>query len=654
MDKNNNIIKQYKIKVKQTISEIINNGQFLKAKELINEYEKTIKNDMEIYSMKAVIAIMEDRLDNAEEVLREGLSIDSNYYDLLYNMAYLQQLKENHFLANYFNEEAKRVLNKENYEKESIIKILAKKNKYSSKEEKIKNAPKILIGSTVRQKSSILKEFLLSLSELYIQDYNVNFMFFDDNENEESAQILNNFKVEDCSTILLSGEKQGEYICNDDGHRWKDDLIWKVAAYKDRIINYAKENNYDYLFLVDSDLIIHPETLEKLIATEKDIISEIFWTKWDFSDIEKPQVWVSGNYNLYYKSENETLSEEEIKSRTNAYIKCMRIPGVYEVGGLGACTLISKKALDKGVCYKKLEGINYIGEDRHFCVRALKVGLKLHVETSIPAYHIYREEYLKGVEDYKNKCRRSIIYRYDTFKRTAIKSKNNTVTLSMLVRNEADRYLREVLEHASKYIDRAVILDDGSADNTVQVCKEILKNIPLAIVSNKVSGFNNEVNLRKQLWDMTVKTNPDWILCLDADEVFENKVEYELKNIINQPYYDYYDFRLYDFWDKEHYREDKYWFAHKNYRSFLVRYQPNFKYVWNETPIHCGRLPLNIYNLPGAISNLRIKHYGWSNEKERREKHSRYMKHDPEGKFGIMKQYESILDKAPSLIKWKE
>ncbi|WPC44830.1 glycosyltransferase [Clostridium sp. JS66] len=529
-----------------------------------------------------------------------------------------------------------------------------KKFKYNSEGEKRSNAPRVLIGSTVRQKKLILKEFLQSLSELNIQNYNVDFMFFDDNENAESSQLLSNFKIENCKTQILKGEKKGRYVCNDDTHHWKEELIWKVAAYKDKIIDYAKMNNYDYLFLVDSDLVLHPETLEKLLLGDKDIISEIFWTKWDVKDVNKPQVWVSGNYNLYYKSENEILTEKEIYSRTNGFIKCMRTPGVFEVGGLGACTLINKKALSMGVCYKKLDDITYKGEDRHFCIRALRMGLKLYVETSIPAYHIYRETYLDGVEEYKYKNRKSAIYSYNQFSRTAVKSQNNTVTLAMLVKNEAHRYLEEVLTKASKYVNKVVILDDGSTDNTVEVCKRILKNIPHSIVLNKTSNFNNEIVLRKQLWNLAVESKCDWILCLDADEMFEDRVNKGIRNLINQPYYDYFDFRLYDFWNKEHYREDKYWSAHKHYRSFLIRYQPNFKYIWNETPVHCGRFPLNIYNLPGAISDLRIKHLGWANEKERIEKYKRYMEHDKDFRYGIREQYESILDKSPNLIKWKE
>ena len=48
----------------------------------------------------------------------------------------------------------------------------------------------------------------------------------------------------------------------------------------------------------------------------------------------------------------------------------------------------------------------------------------------------------------------------------------------MLVRNEANRYLPQVLKHTLEYIDEAVILDDASEDNTLEVCRNILKSIP--------------------------------------------------------------------------------------------------------------------------------------------------------------------------------
>ena len=71
------------------------------------------------------------------------------------------------------------------------------------------------------------------------------------------------------------------------------------------------------------------------------------------------------------------------------------------MGGLGACTLIARAALLKGVRFKQIENLRILkGEDRFFCVRAAALGLELFVDTHYPAYHIYRESDLEGVPEY--------------------------------------------------------------------------------------------------------------------------------------------------------------------------------------------------------------------------------------------------------------
>ena len=91
--------------------------------------------------------------------------------------------------------------------------------------------------------------------------------------------------------------------------------------------------------------------------------------------------------------------------------------------------------------------------------------------------------------------------------------------------------------------------------------------------------------------------NPEWILNIDADQIFEVKMREEIHHLINQNEIDVWCFRLYDFWDENHYRDDAMWCAHKTYRSFLLRYKKDFNYTWKETPQHCGHFPKNIYEL---------------------------------------------------------
>lgn len=80
-----------KTQIKEVIKDLINDNQLEKARELISRFEKNEADDVEIYSMKAVIMIMEGNLAGAEKVVKEGLEIDGNNCDLLYNLAYIYE-----------------------------------------------------------------------------------------------------------------------------------------------------------------------------------------------------------------------------------------------------------------------------------------------------------------------------------------------------------------------------------------------------------------------------------------------------------------------------------------------------------------------------------------------------------------------------------
>ncbi len=501
--------------------------------------------------------------------------------------------------------------------------------------------PTILVGSPIRQKPAILKEFLESLDRIDQSACTLHFLFVDDNDLEQSKAILHAFaqkKGKKCSILSPEAPSSSPYQCNEVTHHWSDDNIWKVAAFKDRIIQFANQKNYDYLFLIDSDIVLHPKTIEHLIGDNKEIVSEIFWTRWTPESIPLPQVWLYDQYTLNEQAAGEKLTQEESVKRTVNFINKLKKPGVYPVGGLGACTLISKSALQKGVSFKKIPNITFWGEDRHFCIRAAALGIGLYVDTHYPAYHIYRESNLEGVAAFKRQCAQNM----------------PRLTLAMCVKNESDRYLRQALEKAREYITDAVIVDDASTDNTIQVCQEILKDIPLRIIRNSESKFSNEVNLRKQLWEEVTKTDPDWILILDADEIFEERFDQEIVEMLKNPDVDGFAFRLYDFWNETHFRDDSLWSAHNYHIPFLVRYRPEVAYRWKEAPQHCGRFPTTIYGFRIQSSNLRLKHLGWAKENDRIQKYKRYQQLDPDAIWGIKAQYDSILDPSPHLTKWEE
>lgn len=228
------------------------------------------------------------------------------------------------------------------------------------------------------------------------------------------------------------------------------------------------------------------------------------------------------------------------------------------------------------------------------------------------------------------------------------------LTLSMIVRNEAERYLTKVLESARTYISDAVIIDDGSTDGTVALCRELLDGIPHTIIENKESRFHEEWKLRAQQWEETVKTKPEWILFLDADEVFEKRFQTGVNALLGADDCDVYLFRLYDFWDETHYRDDELWRAHRIYRPFLLRYRSEAEYVFKRAEQHCGRMPENVFDFNYRLSAYRLKHLGWAKEADRAAKFKRYRALDPHGVFGSLAQYRSILDENPNVVLWEE
>lgn len=146
---------------------------------------------------------------------------------------------------------------------------------------------RILIASPVRQTTPVLREFLDSLHALERTTVKTDYLFVDDNVEEAASNILREFVLQHEGTVIQADEhgsgspdNKGVYSKDEGGHYWQDDQIWRVAGLKNRILQYARDNHYDAVFLIDSDLVLHPRTLEQLVSSGKDIVSNIFWTRW--------------------------------------------------------------------------------------------------------------------------------------------------------------------------------------------------------------------------------------------------------------------------------------------------------------------------------------------------------------------------------------
>lgn len=225
------------------------------------------------------------------------------------------------------------------------------------------------------------------------------------------------------------------------------------------------------------------------------------------------------------------------------------------------------------------------------------------------------------------------------------------LTVAMPVHNEARRYLAEVLATAKAYATEIVVLDDCSTDDSAAVCRRFGARVH----RSREPLFANEVRLRTMLWDLAVATRPDWVVMLDADEILGADFAAQAPALMAQEGVDWLAVRLYDLWnDRHHYRDDALWNAHKRWWPIAVRYRPGRWYRFPDRAHHCSRLPVGVMDGPGANCDARLLHLGWVTEADRRRKYERYMRLDPEGRWGGgLAQYESILDAHPHVVEIK-
>ncbi len=120
----------------------------------------------------------------------------------------------------------------------------------------------IVLFSPVKQDPEILSFFLTALRDLSYPG-KLSFWFYDDNHQEESSQMLRAF-CQECNGELLSPlplNRSGSYK-SEDTHHWNPSTVDRVIAIKNLAINVFLQTDAEYLFLLDSDVILQPFTLE--------------------------------------------------------------------------------------------------------------------------------------------------------------------------------------------------------------------------------------------------------------------------------------------------------------------------------------------------------------------------------------------------------
>ena len=236
---------------------------------------------------------------------------------------------------------------------------------------------RVLLTAPLKQERKIFEAFQNSIDALDVPEGVTLDRFFVVNDCEKIKPHIRNAEY----VTINTGDLYQKTV-ND--HVWTAENLNKMPQLRNATIQQALVGGYDYWWSVDTDLVLHPQTLRALLSADKDIVSEVFWTQ-----AANGRWWC-----------NAWMFDQ---CDPGGHLDEWRLPGLYQVGMTGACTLVKTAVLKNGVNFDAIPNIRKAlwGEDRWFCIRAVCAGYEMWLDTHYPAEHLFTEAvYQKWRQDH--------------------------------------------------------------------------------------------------------------------------------------------------------------------------------------------------------------------------------------------------------------
>jgi len=180
--------------------------------------------------------------------------------------------------------------------------------------------------------------------------------------------------------------------------------------------------------------------------------------------------------------------------------------------------------------------------------------------------------------------------------------------VAMLRTKNTGPSFKDCLSRLSALADEIVILDNGSTDDTLEVCRTFPKVVQV-LLRNDTGDYHEGRDMRLML-DEAKKRNPDWILFVCSDEVFEKNMTRADIDRYMRGKYDRIAFRMCNFWLSTKYcRFDRDWFRY-TLRTQRMMWRNLPEAFFEDRTIHAASL--RGIESPVYTSPFRIKHYGYA------------------------------------------
>jgi len=200
---------------------------------------------------------------------------------------------------------------------------------------------------------------------------------------------------------------------------------------------------------------------------------------------------------------------------------------------------------------------------------------------------------------------------------------------ALRVKNEA-AHIADVLEHALPLCERIIVFDDNSSDATPELCAEFGSRVELH--RSPFTGLD-EARDKNYLLDIVKTIGADWVLWIDGDEVLESRGPYRVRAAAADPAVAALSLQVAYVWDfPSRVRVDGIYGRFHRPSAFRLKGQPlaalRFEPTAHGGNLHCGNVPEGLLGDTREI-DVRLKHYGYMEQSQRRAKYEWYCRVDP-------------------------
>lgn len=232
--------------------------------------------------------------------------------------------------------------------------------------------PTVVVGCPVRDRAWILPYYLEHISKLDYDTRRLIPCFVVNDSSDRTEEILRKWAYENSSRyskVIIEVFNQGQ-IPDRRTQEVRNRIYHSLANVRNKFLEIACNNGADYVFSIDSDILVPPNALKDLLKHNKDIIAAQIW-----NDASKryPNILIDQN----------GVIRHYFNFPKNQLFRCDVTGAVY---------LISRKVVVSGVKY----GYHHQGEDIAFCKDAKAKGFEIYADSNIYCEHIMNQERLSA------------------------------------------------------------------------------------------------------------------------------------------------------------------------------------------------------------------------------------------------------------------